>query len=371
MNFEETNGVQLGEGLKIVIYGQEGVGKTTLASHFPGAVFIDCEGSTSRMNVRRLPRPSSWEMLTQEMDFIRENCHAKGYQTVIIDTFDWAERLALDAVCSENNVTGIEGIGYGKGWEYEKELVGRFLDGTDKLLKEGVNIVLLCHAISRKSTLPEAMEEFDHWELKLGNKTTNKIAPLLKEWSDMTLFLAFRTNIIAVDDKGKKHKATSCERVMYTTKSAWWDAKNRFGMPEQMPLAWESIAPIFSASPQTPSPSVEQIQPAAPPVPEPTPAPPAQQVVEKAQSMGIPTNLEEFEDITPYERVKGIPDALADLMEANCVTAKEIEHICADVKHYMAPGMPLQQYPADFINGCLIGAWEQVFAEISKARVPF
>lgn len=371
MNFEETNGVQLGEGLKIVIYGQEGVGKTTLASHFPGAIFIDCEGSTSRMNVRRLPRPSSWEMLTQEMDFIRENCHAKGYQTVIIDTFDWAERLALNALCAEHNVTGIEGMNYGKGWEYEKEMIGRFLDGTDKLLKEGVNIVLLCHAISRKSTLPEAMEEFEHWELKLGNKTTNKIAPLLKEWSDMTLFLAFRTNIIAVDDKGKKHKATSCERVMYTTKTAWWDAKNRFGMPEQMPLAWESIAPIFSASPQTPPSSAEQVQPAAPPVPEPTPNPPAQQVVEKAQSMWNTTNLEEFEDITPYERVKGIPDALADLMEANCVTAKEIEHICADVKHYMAPGMPLQQYPADFINGCLIGAWEQVFAEISKARVPF
>lgn len=371
MNFEETNGVQLGEGLKIVIYGQEGVGKTTLASHFPGAVFIDCEGSTSRMNVRRLPRPSSWEMLTQEMDFVRESCHVKGYQTVIIDTFDWAERLALNALCAEHNVTGIEGMNYGKGWEYEKEMIGRFLDGTDKLLKEGVNIVLLCHAISRKSTLPEAMEEFEHWELKLGNKTTNKIAPLLKEWSDMTLFLAFRTNIIAVDDKGKKHKATSCERVMYTTKTAWWDAKNRFGMPEQMPLAWESIAPIFSASPQTPPSSAEQVQPAAPPVPEPTPNPPAQQVVEKAQSMWITTNLEEFEDITPYERVKGIPDALADLMEANCVTAKEIEHICADVKHYMAPGMPLQQYPADFINGCLIGAWEQVFAEISKTRVPF
>ncbi len=371
MNFEETNGVQLGEGLKIVIYGQEGVGKSTLASHFPGAIFIDCEGSTSRMNVRRLPRPSSWEMLTQEMDFIRENCHAKGYQTVIIDTFDWAERLALNALCAEHNVTGIEGMNYGKGWEYEKEMIGRFLDGTDKLLKEGVNIVLLCHATSRKSTLPEAMEEFEHWELKLGNKTTNKIAPLLKEWSDMTLFLAFRTNIIAIDDKGKKHKATSCERVMYTTKTAWWDAKNRFGMPEQMPLAWESIAPIFSASPQTPPSSAEQVQSAAPPVPEPTPNPPAQQVVEKAQSMWITTNLEEFEDITPYERVKGIPDALADLMEANCVTAKEIEHICADVKHYMAPGMPLQQYPADFINGCLIGAWEQVFAEISKTRVPF
>jgi len=177
MNFEEINGAQFNEGLKVVIYGQEGVGKSTLAASFPGAVFIDCEGSTSRMNVRRLPRPTSWEMLEQETDFILANCMTKGYQTVIIDTFDWAERLALDAICADNNVTGIEGIGYGKGWEYEKEKIGHFLDKTDRLIKAGVNIVLLCHAISRKSTLPEAMEEFDHWELKLGNKTTN-IAPL-------------------------------------------------------------------------------------------------------------------------------------------------------------------------------------------------
>lgn len=360
MNFEETNGVQTGVGLKAVIYGQEGVGKSTLATHCPGAVFIDCEGSTSRMNVRRLPKPSSWNMLTQEMDFVLESAKAKGYGTVIIDTFDWAERLALDELCAEHSVTGIEGIGYGKGWEFEKEKIGRFLDKTDRLISAGINVVLLCHAVSRKTTLPEETEEFDHWELKLGNKTTNKIAPLLKEWSDLTLFLAFRTNIIALDDKGKKCKATSCERVIYTTKTAWWDAKNRFGLPDRLPLAWESISHIFAPS-------------ASQNTPEPAPVSPAQQLVNKAQADGIDTELQysEFEDVTPYERVKGIPDALADLMQANLVTAREIEYICSDVKGYMPQGMRLQDYPIDFINGCLIGAWNQVYAEVLKHHLPF
>lgn len=371
MNFEETNGIQTGAGLKVVIYGQEGVGKSTLASQFPGAVFIDCEGSTSRMNVRRLPRPTSWNMLTQEMDYVLEAGNAKGYKTVIIDTFDWAERLALDELCSEHNVTGIEGMNYGKGWEYEKEKIGRFLDRTDRIIAAGINIVLLCHAISRKTTLPEETEEFDHWELKLGNKTTNKIAPLLKEWSDLTLFLAFRTNIIATDDKGKKHKATSCERVMYTTKTAWWDAKNRFGLPDRLPLAWESISHIFTSAV-----SLAYVQPQPEPAPTaPLPVSQARQIIENAQAAGIGTEPQysEFEDITaqPYERVQGIPDALADLMQANIVTAEEIEHICSDVKKYMPQGMKLQDYPPDFINGCLIAAWDQVFAEVAKNRVPF
>lgn len=61
-NFEEVNGIQFDYGIKVVIYGQEGVGKSTLAAAFPGAVFIDCEGSTTRMNVRRLQKPTSWQM---------------------------------------------------------------------------------------------------------------------------------------------------------------------------------------------------------------------------------------------------------------------------------------------------------------------
>ncbi len=204
MNFEETNGIQTGAGIKLVIYGQEGVGKTSLAAQLPGAVFLDCEGSTSKMNVRRLPKPSSWEMLQQELDFVLESRAQRQYQTVIIDTFDWAERLAIAELCSKHQVTGIEGFGYGKGWEYEAEEIGRFLDRTERLIQVGVNVVLLCHAITRKASLPEVDAEFDHWELKLGNKTTNKIAPLLKEWSDITLFLAFQTHVIATDDKGKK-----------------------------------------------------------------------------------------------------------------------------------------------------------------------
>ena len=379
MDFAETNGIQTGSGLKVVIYGQEGVGKSTLASHFPGAVFIDCEGSTSRMDVRRLPKPTSWQMLTDEFEYILSNAATKGYQTVIVDTFDWAERLALEALCTEHKVSGIEGINYGKGWEYEKEMIGRFLDRSDRLIAAGINIVLLCHAITRKTTLPEEMDEFDHWELKLGNKTTNKIAPLLKEWSDLTLFLAFRTNITAIDDKGKKHKATSCERVMYTTKTAWWDAKNRFGMPEKLPLAWESIAPIFGSSPVAAVP-VQNPQPVQTEQPSTPSAPPVQQMIEKAQQAGVPTEAIEssgYVDLTPnssgYQRVQGIPDALADLMQANNVTAEQIEYVSIDLRHYMAQGMKIQQFPQDYLM-YLTTIWDQVVSLIQancKDYVPF
>ncbi len=371
--FEEVNGIQYGSGIKAVLYGQEGVGKSSLAANIPGIVFIDCEGSTTKMNVRRLPAPTSWAMLCDEMDYICENAAAKGYRAVAIDTFDWAEALALQAICTEHKINGIEGLNYGKGWQYECELIGKFLNNTDRLIKAGIHVILICHAITRKTTLPEEIDEFDHWELKLGNKTTNKIAPLLKEWSDMTLFLAFKTQVMAADDKGKVHKATSVQRVMYATKSAWWDAKNRFGLPDSMPLDYGAIAHLFA-------PPADQIMQRAQDAGIPTetinvPAPPPQPVPQKPAA-AVPAQqtlpAEALEGAESIESITadwtGIPDALANLMKANNVLPAHIEKISSEVFRYFPAGMPLRAYPQDY-HEWLCASWQQVMDAV-RANCP-
>lgn len=370
--FEEINGIQYGSGIKAVLYGQEGVGKSSLAANIPGIVFIDCEGSTTKMDVRRLPAPTSWAMLCDEMEYILQNASVKGYRAVAIDTFDWAESLALQALCSEHNVKGIEGFNYGKGWQYECEMIARFLENTDKLIKAGIHVILICHAITRKATLPEEVDEYDHWELKLGNKTTNKIAPLLKEWSDMTLFLAFKTQIMATDDKGKNHKATSVQRVMYSTKSAWWDAKNRFGLPDMMPLDYSAIAHLFAQPADTLIQRAQDagIQTATINLPEQTAPPPKPHA---APPDTVPVNI----DPTGFDPVgtdwTGIPDALKNLMQANYILPNHIEKISSDVFHYFPAGMPMREYPADY-HEWLCANWQQVMDAV-KANctdyVPF
>ena len=67
----------------------------------------------------------------------------------------------------------------------------------------------------------------------------------------------------------------------------------------------------------------------------------------------------------------GIPKALADLMAANNVTEQEIRQAVAS-KGYFPIDTPIQNYNADFVSGCLIGAWPQVFAIIQELReLPF
>ncbi len=352
MNFEITSGIVAGKGQKVVIYGAEGVGKTSLAARFPNPVFTDTEGSTDRIDVRRLPRPTSWSMLRQEAEFVRDG--GAQCSSWIIDTFDWAEKLCINEICEKNNKKSIEGFGYGNGYVYEQEEIARFLTLLEDITLRGINVVITCHAATRKYELPEELGQYDRWELKLGKKTTNLISPMVKEWADMVLFLNYKTHVFASDDKGNKHKAAGKERVMYTSHHPCWDAKNRFGLPDELPLAWESIAHCFA--------------------PEKSAVRPAEKLVEKAEKLNISTektiDMSDYTDLpfTDDNAFEGIPEALADLMRANGVNPEELEYICSDVRGYMPKGMPLKDYPSDFVQGCLVGAWEQVFEAVKANR---
>ena len=147
-----TSGIQTAP-VKTVLYGPEGIGKSTFASHFPSPVFIDTEGGTKRLNVARLPQPTSWAMLLDEVAEVRKG--SIPCSTLVIDTADWAERLCIQAVCARAKVNGIEDFGYGKGYTYVLEEFGRLVNLLGEVVERGVNVVVLCHAILSKFERPD------------------------------------------------------------------------------------------------------------------------------------------------------------------------------------------------------------------------
>ena len=346
MDFNISTG-KIEGAVKTVIYGVEGIGKSTLAAKFPNPLYIDTEGSTKRLDVARLPAPSSWEMLLQELDFVRDK---RPCATLIIDTVDWAEQLCIADLCAKNNKTGIEDFGYGKGWEYEKESFGKLLNKLSEVIIAGIHVVLVAHAVLRKFEQPDEMGSYDRWELKLGNKTTNKIAPLIKEWADMVLFCNYKTLVVAADKDGKKHKATGNKRVMYTTYHPCWDAKNRFDLADEIPMDYTQIGHIFGAPAAVPAP-VEQTAPAPTPAPSPiftpTPAP------------------EPLPETLPQDAPE-VPAALGDLMKASGITEAQIRAAVAK-KGYFPEDMHIADYPPEFVDGVLVGAWEQIKAFIENS----
>ena len=207
---------------KVCVYGPEGIGKSTFAAQFPDPLFIDTEGSTNHMNVARLPRPSSWTMLLANVAEVKNTPGC--CKTLVIDTIDWAEQLCVAHVCATYNKKGVEEFGYGKGYVYVKEEIGRFLNLLSDVIDVGINVVLTAHAQIRKFELPDECGSYDRYELKLGNKTGGATSQLVKEWADMVLFSNYKQYVVEVNEK---KKAQGGSRVMHTEHHPCWDAKNR------------------------------------------------------------------------------------------------------------------------------------------------
>ena len=363
---------------KVVVYGPEGIGKSTFAAQFPEPLFIDTEGSTDNMDVSRLDKPSSYTMLKNEIAWVKAN--PTVCKTLVIDTIDWAESLVIADVCAQHGKKGIEDFGWGNGYTYTKEEMGRLLNQLGELVDLGINVVLTAHAQMRKFEQPDEMGSYDRWELKLGKKTSSQTAPLVKEWADMVLFANYKT-VVMTADNGKK-KATGGQRVLYTQHHPAWDAKNRHGLPEEMPFDYAGIAHIFNQAPAQPTPQPQQTAPEpAPQAPaqEQTPtAEPAPQVQPQAQetpqqpSQAPESLTQPAPERQPYQEPNlALPQALRDLMIQNQVTELEVQKAVAQ-KGYYPEDTPVIMYDPGFIEGVLIGAWDQVFSMIKDNRIlPF
>ena len=350
---------------KVVIYGPEGIGKSSFASQFPDPVFIDTEGSTDNMDVARLDKPTSWTMLVNEIAFIKAN--PTECKTLVVDTVDWAEQLAVAHVCSQHGKQGIEDFGWGKGYTYVQEEMGRFLNALSDLVDMGINVVLTAHAQIKKFEQPDEMGSYDRYELKLGQKTGSKTAPLVKEWADMVLFANYKT-LVMTTDNGKK-KAQGGERVMYTNHRPAWDAKNRHGLPDEMPFNYAGIAHIFASQQQASQPQVEQLQTVAPEPQQTTPQAPEPIQEELPLDMStvgeVPQNEVPVEQqVVPAQYHASLPKSLTDLISQNNVTEEELQKV-AYIRGHFPLGTPIENFPPDYWD-MIVSHWQATMEVIQN-----
>ena len=340
---------KLQKAKKVCVYGPEGIGKSSLAARFPRPIFIDTEGSTTEMDVARLPKPTSWEMLKQQVQWVKQQGLSQ-FGTLVIDTVDWAEMLCVDAICATHNKSGVEDFGYGKGYIYVAEEFGRFLNLLSDVVETGIHVVLTAHSQIVKFEQPDEMGAYDRYQLKLGQKTGSRTAALVKEWADMVLFINYKTFSVSTDKEGKKNKAQGGIRTVYATHHPAWDAKNRHGLPDEFPLDYAQIAHIFTDSVAV-STNTEEA---------PTPDQPKLEIVPNV-STGT------MNDPDP-----NIPRTLRDLMVMHQVTEAELQ-IVVNQKGYYPMNTPIKNYNSGFIDGVLVGAWPQVFEMVKAIRdeIPF
>ena len=304
--------------LKIVIYGPEGIGKSSLASKMPFPLFIDTEGSTSSLDVRRIKCSKSWSEL---IDIIKEvQKLPRICKTLVIDTADWAEMLCTTAVCEKYRKSSISEFPYGYGYVYLQDEFSRLLNLLDSLIDLGINVVITAHAKPRKFELPEEQGSFDRYEMKLSKQ----VCPLLKEWCDCLFFCNYKIHVVTTENNSKK--AQGGKRVMYTTHTPTYDAKNRFGLAEELDLNISSIEHLF----------------------EPQEA-----------------NLGEITPSVNEERKTIV--TLKKMIEDAGVTSEDVQKIVSARGHYKE-GTTIDEYTDDFITRWIIPNWGKVIETINKEK---
>lgn len=131
--------------IKMLLYGEPGVGKSVFASKAPKPFFICTDGNyewldefgadpDAHINV------SSWS----EIKKVFESDLSK-YETIVVDLLEDAFKWCEQEYCERNRIEHVSDVGYGKAYDATRN---DFFIAISKLLSLDKHVILICHGIT-------------------------------------------------------------------------------------------------------------------------------------------------------------------------------------------------------------------------------
>ncbi len=236
MSLKLTSGVN-NKPLLITIYGTDHTGKSTVGSKFPNPIFIDIEKGTDLLNVNRY-QPSNFDEVLEILRSLYSD--TQGFETIVIDTIDWVEKMADKKICLDNNVSSLGDLAWGTGIRKQKDLMLSIIDSLCAISQHTrMGVVILGHAKQKRFDDPEQEHAYDRYHMAINGDVFDKI----RERSDAVFFVC--KDIKVVVDQGNKMlkpKGISTGKVLcHTGESAGFYAKNRFEMPPFFEFNYDNI----------------------------------------------------------------------------------------------------------------------------------
>jgi len=224
---------------RIVLYGTHGIGKSTFGAQAPKPVFIQTEEGLDAVSATAFPVAQSFDDMMEAVGVLANEDHE--FETVVLDSADWAEQLIHKRVAEDNNVKTIDAIGYGRGYKAAVDYWKQLLEGFDHLRSaKNMQVIMLAHSQVRRFDDPLA-DPYDRYQLDLHHGSASVIA----EWCDIMMFANQQYSTVK-SDVGFNQKVTravgSGTRVLYTQERPGWQAKSRWPLPDTLPLDYGKFA---------------------------------------------------------------------------------------------------------------------------------
>lgn len=224
---------------RTLLYGTHGIGKSTFGSMAETPIFVQTEDGLANIECERLPLAQCYVDVLAAVGALYSDSHE--YRTVVLDSADWLERLIWADVCQKRGVENIEDIGYAKGYVLALTQWREVLAGLDALRNErGMQVILLAHAHIERFANPET-DTYDRYSPRL-----QKLASaLVQEWADEVLFATYKVHTKTTKegfDRTRVQGIGTGERIIRTTERPAHVAKNRLGLPEEIPLDYRIYA---------------------------------------------------------------------------------------------------------------------------------
>lgn len=227
---------------RIMLYAPHGIGKTTFGASAPRPIFIPTEDGLGVIQVDRFPLATKESHVLDAIGVLYNEKHE--FQTVVVDSLDWLDNLIWADVNEKHEA---KDLAYGKGAVIVAERWRTILDGLNALRNDrGMVVILLAHCQIKRFDSPE-VEPYERYQPKLQDRSS----ALVQEWCDIVGFANFKT-IIKKDDVGFNKTVTrglsNGERLLYTTERPAFYAKNRYSLPESLPLSWDALSAAIDAT---------------------------------------------------------------------------------------------------------------------------
>jgi hypothetical protein len=221
---------------RIFLYGVEGIGKTTFASQAPKPIFICTEDGLGSLQVDHFPLATKATEVLDAIGSLVTEPH--DFVTVVLDSVDWLDNLIWAEVEATHDA---KDLAYGKGAMIVADKWREVLAGLNTLRNDkGMVVILIAHTQIKRFDSPE-VEPFDRYQPKLQERSN----AILREWADAVLFANYKT-LIKKDDVGfnktSNRGISTGERLLYTSERPAYMAKNRYSLPDSIPMSWESFA---------------------------------------------------------------------------------------------------------------------------------